>query len=231
MRLALLEELRAARAGHRAVVLATWTRSGEQALIEPGAARPALAEAVARALARDEAEVVETDDGPVFIEPHNPPRRLILVGAVHIAQPLAAMAGLAGFAVTIVDPRTSFASAARFPDVPLVTRWPDQALAEIGLDARTAVVTLTHDPKLDDPALVAALGSPTFYVGCLGSKKTHAGRLARLAERGVDDRALARLRGPVGLPIGARSPAEIAVSILAEIIGALRGGAPRTAAS
>jgi xanthine dehydrogenase accessory factor len=231
VRLALLEELRAARAAHRAVVLATWTRSGEQALLEPGAAPPALAEAAGRALARDEAEVVETADGPVFLEPHNPPRRLILVGAVHIAQPLAAMAGQAGFAVTIVDPRTSFASAARFPDVALVTRWPDQALAEIGLDARTAVVTLTHDPKLDDPALVAALASPAFYVGCLGSRKTHAGRLARLAERGLDDRALARLRGPVGLPIGARSPAEIAVSILAEIIGALRGASPRTTAS
>jgi xanthine dehydrogenase accessory factor len=228
----LLEELRAARAAHRAVVLATWTGSGEQSLIEPGAAPPALAEAAARALTRDEAEVVETSDGPVFLEPHNPPRRLILIGAVHIAQPLAAMGGLAGFSVTIVDPRTSFANAARFPDVRLVTRWPDQALAEVGLDARTAVVTLTHDPKLDDPALVAALASPAFYVGCLGSKKTHAGRLARLAERGVDDRALARLRGPVGLPIGARSPAEIAVSILAEIIGALRGGAAaRTAPS
>ena len=223
MRLALLEELRAARAARRAVVLATWTATGEQQVLAAGGAPAALAEVAARALLRDQAEVVETADGPVFVEPHNPPRRLVLVGAVHIAQPLAAMAELAGFAVAIVDPRTAWATPARFPGIPLVTRWPDQALAELSLDARTAVVTLTHDPKLDDPALVAALDSPAFYVGCLGSRKTHAGRLERLGERGVAPAALARLRGPVGLRIGAISPAEIAVSILAEIVAVLRG--------
>jgi xanthine dehydrogenase accessory factor len=223
VRSALLDELRAARAARRAVVLATWTASGEQALFAPGQGPPALAEAGARVLLRDQAEVIETADGPVFLEPHNPPRRLILVGAVHIAQPLAEMAGLAGFAVTVVDPRTAFATAARFPGVALVTRWPDQALAELSPDARTAVVTLTHDPKIDDPGLIAALGSPAFYVGCLGSRKTHAGRLARLAERGIAPAALERLRGPVGLRIGAISPAEIAVSVLAEIVAALRG--------
>jgi xanthine dehydrogenase accessory factor len=223
MKTPLLTELRAARAGRRAVVLATWTTSGEQVLIAPGDGPPALAEAAVRALQRDQAEMVETADGPVFLEPHNPPRRLILVGAVHIAQPLAAMGTLAGFAVTIVDPRTAFATAARFPGVPLVTRWPDQAMAELAPDARTAVVTLTHDHKLDDPALVAALGSPAFYIGCLGSRKTHSNRLARLGERGIEAASLSRLRGPVGLRIGASSPAEIAVSILAEIVAALRG--------
>jgi xanthine dehydrogenase accessory factor len=226
MRLALLEELRAARAAHRAVVLATWTGSGDQALFEGGAAPEALAEAAARVLARDQAELLDSADGPVFLEPHNPPRRLVLVGAVHIAQPLAAMAGQAGFAVTIVDPRAAFATEARFPGHRLVVEWPDRALRDLGLDARAAVVTLTHDPKLDDPALLAALASPAFYVGCLGSRKTHASRLSRLKEAGVDEAALARLRGPVGLPIGATSPAEIAVSIVAEIIAALRGARP-----
>jgi xanthine dehydrogenase accessory factor len=217
-----LTELRAARAARRPVVLATWIDGGAQLLLTPRSSHP-LAEAAARALARDQADVVDSDRGPVFLEPHNPPRRLLLVGAVHIAQPLAAMGGLAGFAVTVVDPRTAFATEARFPGVPLVTRWPDEALAELAPDARTAVVTLTHDPKLDDPALLAALASPAFYVGCLGSRKTHAGRLARLREAGVAAEQLERLRGPVGLRIGAASPAEIAVSILAEVIAALRG--------
>jgi len=226
MRLALLDELRRARAAHRPVVLATWTRTGDQVLLAPGDVWPDLAAAAARALARDEAELVETADGPVFVEPHNPPLRLVLVGAVHVAQPLAAMAATAGFAVSIVDPRRAFATAARFPGVPLLTGWPDRALAELALDARTAVVTLTHDPKLDDPALVAALASPAFYVGCLGSRRTHAARIERLGARGVSAASLARLHGPVGLPIGARSPAEIAVSILAEIVAALRGAAP-----
>jgi xanthine dehydrogenase accessory factor len=174
--------------------------------------------------------VVAGASGSVFLEPHNPPRRLFLVGAVHIARPLATMASQAGFAVTIVDPRSAFATPARFPDIQLDTRWPDQALAELGLDARSAVVTLTHDPKIDDPGLVAALASPAFYIGCLGSRKTHAGRLARLGERGFEPAALARLRGPVGLQIGASSPAEIAVSILAEMIAALRGAPAFTAA-
>jgi len=220
------EALRAARAARRAVVLATWIEGDQQALLAAGWAPAALADGVARVLARDQAEVVDTPDGPVFLEPHNPPRRLVLVGAVHIAQPLAAMGALAGFEVTVVDPRTAFATEARFPGVPLVTRWPDEALAGLALDARSAVVTLTHDPKLDDPALVTALGSPAFYVGCLGSRKTHAARLGRLVERGIDAAGLGRLRGPVGLRIGASSPAEIAVSILGEIIAALRGVEP-----
>jgi xanthine dehydrogenase accessory factor len=152
----------------------------------------------------------------VLVEPHNPPLRLIIVGAVHVAEPLAKIAALAGFAVTIVDPRRSWATPARFPDQELVVEWPDTAIAKLAPDARTAIVTLTHDPKLDDPALVAALASPAFYIGCLGSKKTHAARLERLG--GAE-----RLHGPVGLAIGAKSPSEIAVSIMAEIIATLRG--------
>jgi xanthine dehydrogenase accessory factor len=234
VKLALLEQLRAARAAHRPVALATWIQTGAQALLgEPELAgarstpHAALAEAAAQALATDQAALIDSDAGPIFVEPHNPPLRLIIVGAVHIAHALATMATVAGFAVTVVDPRTAFATAARFPGMHLVTRWPAEALADLGLDARAAVVTLTHDAKLDDPALASALASPAFYVGCLGSRKTHAARLGRLAERGVGADALARLHGPVGLTLGARSPAEIAVSILAQIIAVLR--APRPA--
>jgi xanthine dehydrogenase accessory factor len=192
----------------------------ERGIIPPPPAK--LEEAVARALRSDAAEVVQTEEGEVLLEPQNPPLRMVLVGAVHIAHPLAEMAKLAGFAVTIVDPRRSFATAERFPGQALVVAWPDEALRELALDARTAVVTLTHDPKLDDPALEVALRSPAFYVGSLGSKKTHATRVTRLRDAGFDEATIGRIRGPVGLPIGARSPAEIAVSILAQIIGALR---------
>jgi xanthine dehydrogenase accessory factor len=187
---ALLEAVRAP----RPIALATRLGSGEQTLI---------------AATGDRAEVV---DG-VFVEPLLRPLRLVIVGAVHVAAPLATMARLAGFAVTIVEPRRAWASPVRFPDEAIVSAWPDDAIHELAPDARTAIVTLTHDPKLDDPALIAALASPAFYIGCLGSKKTHAARLERLAP--VD---ATRLHGPVGLPIGARSPAEIAISILAEIV-------------
>ena len=226
----MLEELLAARREPRAAVLATWLDGSAHLLLsgDPAHAPAELAAAVRRAVAGDQAAVVDTEAGAVFVEPHLPPLRLIVVGAVHVAQPLAEMAALAGFAVTIDDPRRAFATEARFPGRALVTRWPDEALAELAPDARTAIVTLTHDPKLDDPALLAALASPAFYVGCLGSQKTHAARGARLGERGAGADALGRLRGPVGLRIGARTPAEIAVSILAEIIATLRGapGAP-----
>jgi xanthine dehydrogenase accessory factor len=146
-----------------------------------------------------------------------------VVGAVHIAQKLVPLAQLAEFAVDVVDPREAFASAARFPDVGLSHAWPDRAVADLKPDAATAVVTLTHDPKLDDPALIAALASPAFYVGALGSRKTHARRLDRLRAVGLDDATLARIHAPVGLPIGAISPGEIAVSIMAEIIAARHG--------
>lgn len=219
MRRALLDELRAARSAGRPVALVTPLDGGEQRLCTAADAPAELAGVVARALATGATEVASR----VLVEPQLPRPRLIVVGAVHIAEPLAQMAALAGFSVTIVDPRRSWATAARFPGQVLVTSWPDVALGELGLDARSAVVTLTHDPKLDDPALVAALASPAFYVGCLGSQKTHAARRARLLEAGVEPAALDRLHGPVGLRIGARSPAEIAVSILAEIIARLRG--------
>ena len=228
---AVLEELLAARRSKRSVVLVTPLDGGAHRLVavDPGAPVAGdddpLGAAIAQVARRDQAEVIDTAGGALLVEPHLAPLRLVIVGAVHAAQPLAEMAGLAGFAVTIVDPRRAFATAARFPGQALVVRWPDVALAELAPDARTAVVTLTHDPKLDDPALVVALGSPAFYVGCLGSKKTHGARRVRLGAQGVGAAALDRLHGPVGLPIGARTPAEIAVSILAEIVAALRGAA------
>lgn len=223
MKLAILEELRAARAAGTPVVLATWLDGSASRVIGSDGHAPELGGAVATALRTDQASVVETPGGAVFVEPHNPPARLVIVGAVHVAQPLAQMAKLAGFAVTIVDPRRAWATEARFPSETLVVEWPDAGLAALRLDARCAVVTLTHDPKLDDPALIVALRSPAFYIGCLGSKKTHAARRDRLAAEGFDTATIDRLHGPVGLRIGARSPAEIAVSILGEIVATLRG--------
>jgi xanthine dehydrogenase accessory factor len=157
-----------------------------------------------------------------FIAIHNPPLRLVIVGAVHIAQALTGMARTAGFDPVVVDPREAFASPARFPDTRLVHDWPDEALAAIGLDARTALVLLTHDPKLDDPALHLALRSDTFYIGALGSTRTHAARRGRLEEAGFDADTIERIHGPIGLDIGAAGPAEIAVSILSEIVQTLR---------
>jgi xanthine dehydrogenase accessory factor len=164
------------------------------------------------------------EEGEWFVAVHNPPLRLIVVGAVHIAQPLVAMARLAGYDPLIVDPREAFGSAARFPGERVVHEWPDEALAAAGLDSRTAVVTLTHDPKLDDPAIRAALASDAFYLGCLGSTRTHAKRVARLQAAGVEAAAIARIHAPVGLDIGAASPAEIALSVLAQITAVLRKG-------
>ncbi|MEO8704598.1 MAG: XdhC family protein [Kofleriaceae bacterium] len=215
MKLSVLEELRTARRMNLAVTLVTWLDGSASRVIARADAPAELADAIAEALRTDRAVVANG----ILVEPHNPPARMVIVGAVHVAQPLAEMARLAGFAVTIVDPRRSWATAERFPGLALVTEWPDVALDALVLDARSAVVTLTHDPKLDDPALIAALRSPAFYIGCLGSQKTHAARLERLAGSGD----LARLHGPVGLRIGARSPSEIAVSILAQVIATLRG--------
>ncbi len=164
------------------------------------------------------------EDGETFVAVLNPPLRMIVVGGVHIAQALVPMARIVGYDVTLIDPREAFGSAARFPDIAVSHDWPDDAMAALAPDARTAVVTLTHDPKIDDPAILAALGSPAFYIGCLGSKRTHAKRLDRLAGQGADAAALARIHAPVGLDIGARSPAEIAVSVLAEVTQRLRQG-------
>jgi xanthine dehydrogenase accessory factor len=224
---ALFEQLRADRLAKHPVVLMTRLPEGEQRLLDPHGAvpegvTPTLFDAARLAAARDEASTVEEDGGTIFLQPFNPPLRLIIVGAVHIAQALARMGALAGFAVMVVDPRSAFATDERFPGVERSPEWPDQALAALAPDGRTAVVTLTHDPKLDDPALEAALRSSAFYIGCLGSRKTHASRLERLRRRGFLEADLDRLHGPVGLSINARSPGEIAVSVLAEVIQQLR---------
>jgi xanthine dehydrogenase accessory factor len=214
---ATLDALLAALRDKRPLVLATDLASGEQRLLEPGASAAAR-----EALCRDACARAEEGGRSWFLQPWNPPLRMVVVGAVHVAQPLAAMATLAGYEVVVVDPRHAFATEARFPGVALCGDWPDQALAALAPDLRTAVVTLTHDPKLDEPALAVALRSPAFYVGALGSKKTHAARLERLRALGLSEGELARIHAPVGLAIGARSPAEIAVSILAEVTQRLR---------
>ncbi|MBV2360649.1 XdhC family protein [Thalassococcus sp. CAU 1522] len=165
------------------------------------------------------------DDSRTFVAIHNPPLRLIVVGAVHIAQALVPMARIAGYDPVIVDPREAFGSAARFPGERILHDWPDEAVAQLGLDARTALVLLTHDPKLDDPALEAALRSGVFYIGALGSTRTHAKRVERLAQAGFTADEIAQIHGPIGLDIGAAGPAEIAVSILAEMTRVLRKGA------
>lgn len=224
-----LAGLLAAIAAKKPVVLATELASGEARLVfpfdpEPGL-DPALARAAREASERDESVKLEAGKGGVFLRVFNPPVRVVIVGAVHIAQSLAPMIPLAGYEVVVVDPRRAFATEARFEGIPLVREWPDEALARLGLDRRTAVVTMTHDPKIDDPALAAALRSDTFYVGALGSKKTQAARRDRLRAMGFSEAALARIHGPVGLPLGARSPGEIAVSILSQLVGALRAPA------
>jgi xanthine dehydrogenase accessory factor len=212
-----------ARAQKRPVVLATKLPSGEQFLLPSPDASPELSEAGARALDQDLTGTIKLADGDWFLHVENPPLRLIVVGAVHIAQALVPMAAQLGLAVVVVDPRRSFASDERFPNATINTDWPDEALDALKPDARSAVVTLTHDPKLDDPALDRALKSPAFYIGALGSRKTHAARLKRLRALGHEDAAFSRIRGPVGLNIEAVTAPEIALSILAEIIAARRG--------
>jgi xanthine dehydrogenase accessory factor len=220
---ALLDDLRA----KRPAVLATWLGSGEARLLHPGDADggggdAALLERAREALASDRSALAESAEGAVFLRVFAPPVRLVVVGAVHVTQALAPMARLAGYRVAVIDPRRSFASEERLAGVELIREWPGEALARMGIDRRTAVVALTHDPKLDDPALVAALRSPAFYVGALGSRKTQAARRERLRAEGIGEADLDRLDGPVGLPIGAVSPGEIAVSILAQLVSRLR---------
>ncbi len=222
----LLARLEQARAAQRPVVLATRLPSGEQVLLPGDDAPPGLAAAAEAALRADRSQVVEADGAQWFLHAYNPPLRLVVVGAVHIAQALVPMAAGLGYGVTVADPRRAFASDERFPGVTVSTDWPDEALGALRPDSRTAIVTLTHDPKLDDPALDRALRSEAFYVGALGSRKTHAARLGRLREMGHEDTALARIRGPVGLDIGAVTAPEIALSILAQIVAVRRGAAP-----
>lgn len=225
MKLDLLRRLQAARAAKRPVALLTRLPDGEQLLFPEDAAPPDLAAEAEAALAADAARIAMPGKAEWFIHPHNPPLRLIVVGAVHIAQALVPMALPLGFAVTVVDPRRAFATEERMGGrVAISADWPDDALRTLAPDARTAVVTLTHDPKLDDPALEVALRSPAFYIGCLGSRRTHAKRIARLAEAGLTEAELGRIHAPVGLDIGAVTAPEIAVSILAQIVSARRGG-------
>lgn len=213
---AMLAELVAARAKRQALAYGitpdTWARQ----ILRPGQ------DAAADARFRSDRSGIEEDGR--FTAIHNPPLRLIVVGAVHIAQPLLAMARLAGYDPTLIDPRAAFGSAARFPGETIVEEWPDEALAALAPGARTAVVTLTHDAKLDDPAIRLALRAPIFYLGCLGSTRTHAKRVERLRAEGFTEDEIARIHAPVGLDIGAKTPAEIAVSILAQITQRLRQG-------
>lgn len=217
------EQLVAARAAKRPVALATNLRSGQQLLVFSNETSGDLCldvdmvAAAADALRSDNSTTFSTPAGDVFVQVFNPPPRMIVVGAVHIAEPLAAMGALAGYGVTLVDPRRGFAARDRFAGFEIMGDWPDEAMDKLKPDMRTAVVTLTHDPKLDDPALAAALKSSAFYIGALGSRKTHASRLGRLKALGFDDQSLARIHGPVGIDINALSPAEIAISIMAQI--------------
>jgi xanthine dehydrogenase accessory factor len=230
MRADTLIRLRDAKAAKRPVALVTRLSDAAEALVFHDRVEGNLAlaepvvEAARDALRHDRSRTVEADGARFFLHAFNPPLRLVLVGAVHIAQPLSRMAALAGWDVTVIDPRGAFATEERFPGITLSDEWPDEAMAALAPDTRTAVVTLTHDPKLDDPALEVALRSPAFYVGALGSRKTHAARVGRLKEAGLDDAAIARIHGPVGLPLGGRAPAEIAVAILAQIVQALHTG-------
>jgi xanthine dehydrogenase accessory factor len=219
-------------AARRPVAVVTWLDSGEQTLLheEELAGQPAeLAERIREGFRTDRSGTITVDGREVFVGINNPPLRIVAIGAVHISQALAPLAAQAGYDLIIVDPRTAFATADRFKGITLDARWPDEALPEIGIDARTAFLALTHDPKIDDPALHHALASDAFYIGALGSRRTHARRVERLTAQGIAPEKLARIQAPIGLDIGAIGPVEIAISIIAEITAALRGKLPASA--
>jgi xanthine dehydrogenase accessory factor len=226
----ILDAVIAAGRESRSVALATDLATGRQSLVDAVTAEgeleldAAALEAVRETLHGDRNTTLDTSAGRVFVEVFSPPRRCFVVGAVHIAQPLVQMLKLADYGVTVIDPRGSFATEARFPGVELTQEWPDEALERLQPDHRSAVATLTHDPKLDDPALAVALRSECFYIGALGSRRTHAARCSRLTELGFGERDLARIHGPIGLAIGAVSPAEVAISIVAQMTQILRRG-------
>jgi len=231
MKRALLDRLLRLRAEQRPVAVLTDIRSGAQSLVVDGEIEGDLqpsAEQLAAAIAALEADRSCLLPGAVelFLQAFSPPLRLVIVGAVHIAQVLGPMAVALGYRVLVVDPRRAWATRERFPELTVVTDWPDTALAGLALDQRSAVVTLSHDPKLDDPALEIALKSTAFYIGALGSRKTHAKRIDRLRARGLPESALARIHGPAGLALGGRGPGEIAVSILAQMTQVLHGTPP-----
>lgn len=225
----LLDALLSARAARRPVAMVTEIESGRQRLVaKDDMMEDPLQEELAEAFRFDRSGVMETEGGEVFINVFNPPLRLMMVGAVHIAQALIPMAELAGYDITVIDPRGAFATPERFPGVTVHAEWPDEVIPHLAPDARTAMVALTHDPKIDDPALRLALASDCFYIGALGSKKTHAKRVERLREAGATDADINRIHAPIGLAIGARGPAEIAISIMGEMTSVLRLGEVRS---
>ena len=232
----ILDAVIAAGRESRSVALATHLATGRQVLVDDASAEgelelnPAALAEMRELLRSDRNTTLETSEGRVFVEVFSPPRRCFVVGAVHIAQPLVQMLTLADYRTIVIDPRQSFATEARFPSVELTHEWPDEALERLQPDHRSAIVTLTHDPKLDDPALAVALRSECFYIGALGSRRTHAARCSRLTELGFGKAELARIHGPVGLAIGAVSPAEVAISILAQMTQILRRGEAAEAA-
>ncbi len=223
MKLDILTALNTERAARRAAVVVTNVESGQQRLVKAAdAPKDALRAVVAEHLRTGKSGMEETAEGRVFLTVHVPEPQLVITGAVHISQALAPIGKLLDYDVTIVDPRTAFASAERFPDSKIVAQWPDVALPPLNVDRYTAFVALTHDPKIDDPALIHALARDCFYIGALGSRKTHARRVERFKQQGVSDASVARIHAPIGLDIGAVSPAEIAVAIMAQITERLR---------
>lgn len=223
MKFEILQQLNAERAARRPAIVVTDTATGVQRLVKSAdiAADPLAAE-LGKQLRMGKSASIEAGGQKLFLNVYAPTAKLVIVGAVHISQALAPLARSLGYDVTVVDPRTAFASPERFPDVPLIAEWPDVALPPLNIDHYTAFVALTHDPKIDDPALLHAFARDCFYIGALGSKKTHAKRLERLKGQGASDADLGRIHAPIGLAIGAVSPSEIAVSIMAEITAALR---------
>jgi xanthine dehydrogenase accessory factor len=231
MKLDILTTLNAERQARRAAIIVTDVASGKQRLVRAAdVGKDPLRSVLADHLRTGKSGMEETAEGRVFLTVYVPAPQLVITGAVHISQALAPIGKMLGYDVTIVDPRTAFASPERFSDVKVVAEWPDQALPPLNVDRYTAFVALTHDPKIDDPGLDAALKSDCFYIGALGSRKTHARRVERLkAERGFTDNDIGRIHSPIGLDIGSVSPAEIAVAIIGEITARLRlpaGAAP-----
>ncbi len=228
MRRALLQELLAMREAKKPAALITMLESGAQALVSAETRGPlhhvdeATLEAARTALRLDRSGTVDTPSGEAFVQVFMPPRRMFIIGAVHITQTLVPMAMLSGYEVAVIDPRRAFATDERFPSVEVIKEWPDRALQRLMPDRQSAIIALTHDPKLDEPALRTALRTDAFYIGALGSKKTQADRRERLRAAGFDDQALARIHGPIGLNVSAKTPAEIAISIMGEVTQVLR---------
>jgi len=223
MKLDILTALNSERAARRAAIVVTNIESGQQRLVKAAdVARDALRQILAERLRTSKSGMADAAEGRVFLTVYVPAPQLVITGAVHISQALAPIGRLLGYDVTIVDPRTAFASIERFPDVKVIAEWPDKALPPLNVDRYTAFVALTHDPKIDDPALTHALSRDCFYIGALGSRKTHARRVERLKQQGISDAAITRIHAPIGLDIGAVSPAEIAVAIMAQITERLR---------